>query len=107
MDKTLHIKGQMLFIQEWNQILFLACPIMNDLNHLIWTGLFVNDLSMHDYSRDIMLATAQVTRSHFSLLLTHHLKRNTCILFCIYRITLFHITYNRNIQTIFLNIVHT
>merc|ERR1719189_2016619 len=29
------------------------------LENLIWTGLFVNDLSMHDYSRDIMLATTQ------------------------------------------------
>merc|ERR1712013_336247 len=28
-------------------------------NHLIWSGLFINDLSMHDYSRDIMLATIQ------------------------------------------------
>lgn len=58
-DKTLHIKGQMTIIQEWGQVLFLACPIMKDLNNLIWCGLFVNDLSMHDYSRDIMLATSQ------------------------------------------------
>ena len=50
-DKTLHIKGQMTIIPEWDQVLFLACPIMKDLNSLIWCGLFVNDLSMHDYSR--------------------------------------------------------
>ena len=50
-DKTLHIKGQMIYVQEWDQMLFLACPVMKDLNNLIWTGLFVNDLSMHDYSR--------------------------------------------------------
>ena len=43
-DKTLHIKGQMVYIEEWQQMLFLACPIMKDLNHLIWSGLFVNDL---------------------------------------------------------------
>ena len=58
-DKTLHIKGQMIFIQEWSLMLFLACPIMKGLNNLIWSGLFINDLSMHDYSRDIMLANAQ------------------------------------------------
>merc|ERR1719369_1644726 len=58
-DKTLHIKGQMVFIKEWEMNLFLACPIMHDLNNLFWTGLFINDLSMHDYSRDIMLATTQ------------------------------------------------
>jgi len=58
-DKTLHIKGQMIFIPEWQQMLFLACPIMKGLNNLVWSGLFINDLSMHDYSRDIMLANAQ------------------------------------------------
>merc|ERR1719402_1245444 len=58
-DKTLHIKGQMVFMGDWEQILFLACPIMKDLNNLIWSGLFVNDLSMHDYSRDILLASSQ------------------------------------------------
>jgi len=59
LDKTLHIKGQMIFIDEWQLMLFLACPIMKGLNNLIWSGLFINDLSMHDYSRDIMLANAQ------------------------------------------------
>merc|ERR1719230_121052 len=59
LDKTLHIKGQMIFIQEWQLMMFLACPIMKGLNNLIWSGLFINDLSMHDYSRDIMLANAQ------------------------------------------------
>lgn len=58
-DKTLHIKGQMLFIAEWELMLFLACPIMKSLNDLVWSGLFVNDLSMHDYSRDILLANVQ------------------------------------------------
>merc|ERR1719228_1500422 len=46
-------------MKEWDAMLFLACPMMKDLNNLVWTGLFVNDLSMHDYSRDIMLATTQ------------------------------------------------
>lgn len=45
-DKTLHIKGQMIYIPEWDQMLFLACPIMKDLNSLIWCGLFVNDLRL-------------------------------------------------------------
>merc|ERR1712025_961267 len=58
-DKTLPIKGQMVYMKEWEQMLFLACPMMKDLNNLVWSGLFINDLSMHDYSRDIMLANAQ------------------------------------------------
>ena len=50
---------QMILVAEWGQMLFLACPMMKDLSSLIWSGLFVNELSMHDYSRDIMLATTQ------------------------------------------------
>ena len=46
LDKTLHIKGQMVFIQEWSLMLFLACPIMKGLNNLIWSGLFINDLRL-------------------------------------------------------------
>merc|ERR1719495_2026850 len=46
-------------MDTWECILFLACPMMPDLNNLVWSGLFINDLSMHDYSRDIMLATTQ------------------------------------------------
>ena len=49
----------MILVQEWQQMLYLACPMMKDLTSLIWSGLFVNELSMHDYSRDIMLATTQ------------------------------------------------
>ena len=46
LDKTLHIKGQMVFIQEWSLMLFLACPIMIGLNNLFWSGLFINDLRL-------------------------------------------------------------
>ena len=56
---TLSIYFQMILVPEWGQMLFLACPMMKDLSSLIWSGLFVNELSMHDYSRDIMLATTQ------------------------------------------------
>ena len=35
-DKTLHIKGQMVYMKEWEQMLFLACPMMKDLNNLMW-----------------------------------------------------------------------
>lgn len=31
--------------------MFLGTPVMPDLNSLITTGLYINDLSMHDFSR--------------------------------------------------------
>lgn len=39
--------------------MFLGTPVMPDLTSLITTGLYINDLSMHDFSRDLMLAGTQ------------------------------------------------
>jgi hypothetical protein len=56
-DNSLHMKGQMMFMAEWNVIMFLASPVLSDLNALSFSGLFINDLSMHDFSRDLLLAS--------------------------------------------------
>ncbi|CAG0881314.1 unnamed protein product [Darwinula stevensoni] len=58
-EASLHLKGQMLFMEEWRMILYLGTPVMPDLDSMIATGLFINDLSMHDFSRDLMLAGTQ------------------------------------------------
>ncbi|XP_065347406.1 soluble guanylate cyclase 88E-like isoform X1 [Cloeon dipterum] len=58
-DKHLHLKGQMVYMEDWQLIMYLGTPVMPDLNSLICTGLFINDLSMHDFSRDLMLAGTQ------------------------------------------------
>ncbi|XP_059483140.1 soluble guanylate cyclase 88E isoform X2 [Neocloeon triangulifer] len=58
-DKHLHLKGQMVYMEDWRLIMYLGTPVMPDLNSLICTGLFINDLSMHDFSRDLMLAGTQ------------------------------------------------
>nr|XP_053641407.1 soluble guanylate cyclase 88E-like [Cherax quadricarinatus] len=58
-DKSFGIKGQMMYMEEWKLILFLGTPVMKDLNSLIYAGLFINDLSMHDFSRDMILAGTQ------------------------------------------------
>ena len=41
----------MMYFDEWRMILFLGTPVMPDLDSMIHTGLFINDLSMHDFSR--------------------------------------------------------
>lgn len=41
----------MLYMEEWKMIVFLGTPQMNDLDAMIRVGLFINDLSMHDFSR--------------------------------------------------------
>ena len=47
--------GQMMFFAEWNVILYLCSPILNDISSLQSAGLFINDLAMHDFSRDLLL----------------------------------------------------
>ncbi|XP_055906723.1 soluble guanylate cyclase 88E isoform X2 [Eupeodes corollae] len=59
LEKTLRLKGQMVYMDNWRMIMFLGTPVMPDLTSLITTGLYINDLSMHDFSRDLMLAGTQ------------------------------------------------
>ncbi|XP_058823747.1 soluble guanylate cyclase 88E [Topomyia yanbarensis] len=57
--KHLRLKGQMIYMENWRMIMFLGTPVMPKLSSLITTGLYINDLSMHDFSRDLMLAGTQ------------------------------------------------
>jgi guanylate cyclase, other len=58
-EECLILKGQMLLIEEWNAIIYLATPILDDLEVMYKAGLFLNDLSMHDSSRDLVLVGTQ------------------------------------------------
>ena len=49
----------MLYMEDWRMIIFLGTPIMADLDAMISSGLYINDLSMHDFSRDLMMAGTQ------------------------------------------------
>ena len=52
-DKSLHVKGQMNFMPDWNVVMFLGSPSVRDLEALAAAGLFICDLSMHDFSRHV------------------------------------------------------
>lgn len=41
----------MIYMEKWRMIMFLGTPVMPKLSSLINTGLYINDLSMHDFSR--------------------------------------------------------
>ncbi|XP_060530622.1 soluble guanylate cyclase 88E [Cylas formicarius] len=58
-EKSLRLKGQMIYMDNWKMMMYLGTPVMPDLNSLINSGLYINDLSMHDFSRDLMLAGTQ------------------------------------------------
>jgi len=58
-DKSLHLKGQMHFMADWNVVMFLCSPALKDIEQLAGSGLYICDLSMHDFSRDLLLASSQ------------------------------------------------
>ncbi|XP_078670749.1 soluble guanylate cyclase 88E-like isoform X2 [Branchiostoma floridae x Branchiostoma belcheri] len=58
-DRCLTLKGQMMFMEDWKSVIFIGTPIMENLEQMFMTGLYINDLSMHDSSRDLVLAGTQ------------------------------------------------
>lgn len=59
LSRCLKLKGQMMYMNDWDSIIFLGTPVMSDINSMFNAGLFINDLSMHDSSRDLILAGSQ------------------------------------------------
>ncbi|XP_072172124.1 soluble guanylate cyclase gcy-31-like [Diadema setosum] len=57
--RQIRLKGQMLSVPEWHAYIFLATPMLPDLKVMFHSGLYINDLSMHDSSRDLVLAGTQ------------------------------------------------
>ncbi|XP_076339771.1 soluble guanylate cyclase 88E-like [Tachypleus tridentatus] len=58
-NQLLHLKGQMMYMEEWKNIVYLGSPVIRDLDTMVKTEIFINDLSMHDFSRDMVLAGQQ------------------------------------------------
>ncbi|XP_052234216.1 soluble guanylate cyclase 88E-like [Dreissena polymorpha] len=56
---AIHLKGQMMYMPDWRAIMFLGTPILESIDIMFKTGLYINDLSMHDSSRDLVLAGTQ------------------------------------------------
>ncbi|XP_047475484.1 soluble guanylate cyclase 89Da-like [Penaeus chinensis] len=55
-SRGLLLKGQMYILKDSNIALFLCIPLLNNLVEMRETGLFLNDLSMHDLSREMVLS---------------------------------------------------
>lgn len=53
------IRGSLVYLEEWKKLLFLGCPEIPSLKVLVESGLFISDLSTHDFSRDIMMKNVQ------------------------------------------------
>ncbi|XP_076137392.1 soluble guanylate cyclase gcy-31-like, partial [Alosa pseudoharengus] len=80
--KPLHLKGQMKYVPQWDSLIFLGTPILSSslspplclsiclynlislqsietVEDMIKMGVYVNDLNLHDSSRELILAGTQ------------------------------------------------
>jgi guanylate cyclase soluble subunit alpha len=55
----MQLKGQMIYLQESDSILFLGSPSIEKLDELIARGLYISDLPIHDATRDLILVGEQ------------------------------------------------
>uniref|UniRef100_H3AQZ9 guanylate cyclase n=1 Tax=Latimeria chalumnae TaxID=7897 RepID=H3AQZ9_LATCH len=57
--KPLHLKGQMKYVHQWDSLIFLGTPIIETVEDMIKMGVYINDLNLHDSSREFILAGTQ------------------------------------------------
>uniref|UniRef100_UPI00398EF35B soluble guanylate cyclase 88E-like n=1 Tax=Pristiophorus japonicus TaxID=55135 RepID=UPI00398EF35B len=57
--KPLHLKGQMKYMAQWDTLIFLGTPIIETVEDMIKMGVYINDLNLHDSSRELILAGTQ------------------------------------------------
>ncbi|XP_070380861.1 soluble guanylate cyclase 88E-like isoform X3 [Dermacentor albipictus] len=58
-SRRLLLKGEMRYLHESDVILFLGVPLLSGLDELQMAGLYLEDLCIHDMTRDIVLAEWQ------------------------------------------------
>ncbi|KAK2717371.1 hypothetical protein QYM36_006230 [Artemia franciscana] len=58
-DCQLRLKGQMIYVQEQDSILFLGSPSVKHLDDLNRHGLYLSDIPLHDATRDLVLLSEQ------------------------------------------------
>uniref|UniRef100_A0A667ZUK3 guanylate cyclase n=1 Tax=Myripristis murdjan TaxID=586833 RepID=A0A667ZUK3_9TELE len=82
-SRCLKLKGQMRYMPEWESIIFLGTPVMESLSAMFKTGLYINDLSMHDSSRDLVLAGIFFfsMSSSFMKMLDYEMKKTDDLLY--------------------------
>ncbi|XP_014204890.1 guanylate cyclase soluble subunit beta-1 isoform X2 [Copidosoma floridanum] len=55
----LRLKGQMLYVPESDLVIFLCYPSVMNLDDLTRRGLYLNDVPLHDATRDLVLMSEQ------------------------------------------------
>ncbi|XP_064636922.1 guanylate cyclase soluble subunit beta-1-like [Lineus longissimus] len=55
----MRLKGQMVYISESDQVMFICSPYVSNLDDLHDNGLFLSDIPVHDATRDLVLLSEQ------------------------------------------------
>lgn len=53
--RKLSFKGQMVLLDDANQILFLGSPQVHDMEEMLQRGLYLSDYPLHDSARDLVM----------------------------------------------------
>lgn len=62
------LKGQMIYLQESDSIMFLGSPSVDKLDQLISKGMYISDVPIHDATRDVILVGEQ-TKAQVNIIL--------------------------------------
>lgn len=68
---SLRLKGQILLLEESDNLLFLCSPSVSNLDDLRENGLYLSDIPLHDATRNLILLSEQYQEDH---LLTKELE---------------------------------
>ena len=63
-SKSLRLKGQILYLEEFDNLLFLCSPSVNNLDDLRENGLYLSDIPLHDATRNLILLSEQYQEDH-------------------------------------------
>ncbi|XP_066140773.1 soluble guanylate cyclase 89Db-like isoform X2 [Euwallacea fornicatus] len=55
-QKNILLKGQMQYLADVIGIIFLCCPVVNDMGELPEQGLYLNDMNPHGLAKEMVLA---------------------------------------------------
>ncbi|GAA51048.1 soluble guanylate cyclase 88E [Clonorchis sinensis] len=74
--RTVTFRGQMLYVEECEMILFLGTPVIRDIKQLCQCGLYLSDFSLFDRRRDLILGAEIAKFFNEQTSVSAHLERN-------------------------------
>ncbi|OON22755.1 heme NO binding protein, partial [Opisthorchis viverrini] len=74
--RTVTFRGQMLYVEECEMILFLGTPVIRDIKQLCQCGLYLSDFNFFDRRRDLIFGAEIAKFFNEQTSVSAHLERN-------------------------------